>query len=100
MSKEVELENAIEVDEGQEAVEEMMRAAAKALKENSKAITTCLVNNAKKGHAGSVKALREMASAPKKSTSKKRRNRPMELADEPQWWGDNSEEAVAVSSRA
>jgi predicted nucleic acid-binding protein len=85
---------AVEVDEGQEAVEEMMRAASKALKENSEDIATCLVNNAKKGHVGSVQALREMASAPKKSASKKRQNRPKELASEPEWPGNNNEEAV------
>jgi hypothetical protein len=87
-----------DVDEGQEAVNEMRRAASEALRINSKDIVECLVENVKKGHPESVKTLREMACAPKKSVKERRRSRAKELAEEPLWTGDNKEE-VAVGAR-
>jgi hypothetical protein len=98
MSKEVRVEELVDdVNEGQEAVNEMRRAASKALKINSKEIAECLVVNVKKGHAESVKALREMACAPKRSVKERRQSRAKELAAEPLWTGDNKEE-VAVGA--
>jgi hypothetical protein len=83
-------------EEGQEAVEVMRKAAVKALKTNNAEIATCLVNNAKKGHAASAKLLCELAVTPKKSAKKKRPSRANALAKEPEWTGETSNEEDAA----
>ncbi len=67
-----------------EAVDKLTDAANKALNRSSNAIATCLVKNAKKGHAASAKLLVELA-AKKKPATNSSACVAEEIAREPEW---------------